>query len=446
MRRRGIVLELEQRHAIVLTPDGEFTSLPRTGDMIVGAEVQWVDFPAADKEQGYSTRSRRHRRHRWYQAGVAGLAACVAIAAGVWFGNGWFSTQAEAYALVSIDINPSFSMQLNRQYVVLQAVGLNADGDKVLAQVSINGAPLNQAIQEIVDEAVQDGMLPQGDAILVSTAPATSTDSVNVSTVSQTVEQSIQTAVAKNKTAREQQPKVYAISLSHAVWHAADSAKISPGKLAAYLIASKEGMSVSLSQLTGQTLDTILSGQTAKSVAEILGVSDPRQVEQLVQELNDSETSATIPPVTNTSSSGTGNSSKPGSQSGTNQSTQSGSSDKQGDGHSKNSNASANHGSGNASNNGKKEHKGGNQNGTVQVKIGNTVITVPLGSSQDEVDNPANPLTGTNTPGNGHHHEKHQQGDNGNGNHRNEQQYGNGSSNQGSGWMNWSTGNNAESD
>ncbi len=369
MRRRGIVLELAADHVVVLSSDGEFCRLPRTDNMSVGAEVTWESLWGDGETATQPVRARRLRPLVWKRVVAAGVAACLTIAAGAWWGQNRVGTMtAEAYAFVSIDINPSVALQLDHRQHVMDVVGLNDDGKQLLLRAHVEkDEPLKSALEDIVSAAVAAGMLPDEDAILISAAPASDKD--DVSDIEELAEQSVVHVIESNPVVRQHHPAVYSIGVSAMVWNAAKRANISPGKFAAFLIAEQEGKDVSLEDLHGQTLKEILSTPSASSIAELLKRSDPDKVEQFVQGLHHQ---ASVPkPAANkqheSGGAGKTDSSSPGKDH------ESGSA---ADGQRKGGESKGHedhHSSGNADG---KTH----ESGEVTVQLGNSVITVPVGS------------------------------------------------------------------
>ncbi len=284
MRRRGIVMDLTVDSAVVLSADGEFCRLPRSADMSVGSEVSW------ESQDAVPNRGARARRWGfsgiWYRVGIAGAAACLAIAAGAWWSVG-VEHPVEAYARVSIDINPSVAMTVNSDMVVIDATGINADGQRLVSQLKLKGETLKRAVTDVLSAAAEDGMLPDADTILISAAPAQSNATVDqtVEKIATLAEQDVQSAIYSNPQVQKHHPKVYALGLSNMIWSAANQADISPGKLAAYLIATTEGQSVSLDQLQGETLISILSSSKSKSAMQVLSSNDAAQVEKWLKQL-----------------------------------------------------------------------------------------------------------------------------------------------------------------
>lgn len=153
---KGILLEVEGRNGVVLTPKGEFkrVPLPRRRSHDVGDEV------AYDETSGL----------RW---GWVAAAAAVLLMLFSPFGYQTWAL-AQPAALVLIDINPSIELTVNGRQQVLDARGLNADGEAVLQAITWRKRPVDEVTREITAEAVAEGRLDPGSeasAVVVAVAP-----------------------------------------------------------------------------------------------------------------------------------------------------------------------------------------------------------------------------------------------------------------------------------
>ncbi len=102
------------------------------------------------------------------------VAACLALAVLAGGGGGLFYQQAHAVAsVVSLDVNPSIELTVNRNEKVLTCKGLNAEAAVVLMDMDggrdLEGAKLDVAVNAIVGALVRNGCLDHLDsAILIS--------------------------------------------------------------------------------------------------------------------------------------------------------------------------------------------------------------------------------------------------------------------------------------
>lgn len=153
---KGILMEVEGRNGVVLTPKGEFKRVPLPkGALEVGDEIEFQE--------------RTGLRLNWVVAAAAAILLAVLSPVGY---EQW--ALAQPAALVQIDINPSIELTLNGRQQVIRAEGLNADGQLVLNGLSLKGLTVDEATRGITAQAVAVGMLdPFADssAVVVAVAP-----------------------------------------------------------------------------------------------------------------------------------------------------------------------------------------------------------------------------------------------------------------------------------
>src|SRR5579875_925089 len=286
MQKSGIIMEIQEKQAIILTKDGQFLRIGRTPNMFIGKEIQEVSWLSTANSANGHKKFPRRRSSRWYRFILAGTAACLALALRVWhtFEDG--PPKAEAYAFVSLDVNPSVSLTVDERLDVLNAVGLNHDGTVLLSKLHIKGEPLKTAINTIISAVFKAHMLPQGDSILVAAAPAGSHS--DVASVREEAAEDLNQALKQNDVAGKMNARVYSVSVPQNVWKTSVEAHVSPAKLAAYAVAKQEGLPVNPNQLQGSVLGSIFKNEgEVNQIVDALGSKDPSEVEDLVQSLKD---------------------------------------------------------------------------------------------------------------------------------------------------------------
>lgn len=155
---KGVLLERKGRTGIVLTPQGEFKRVQIKNDSgKVGDEIMFTDHSTATP---------------WAKWGVAAAAALMMAAAPFGY-QSW--ALAQPVAVVTVDINPSVELTLNKQDTVIGVKGVNADGEQVLKDVDWKGQDLTNVIQQVTAEAIDEEKLDPADeagAVVVAVAPA----------------------------------------------------------------------------------------------------------------------------------------------------------------------------------------------------------------------------------------------------------------------------------
>ncbi|HWI52829.1 MAG TPA: anti-sigma factor domain-containing protein [Symbiobacteriaceae bacterium] len=157
---KGILLEMAGRQAVVLTPQGEFKKVPVPGgNWDIGEEIEYAEV---------------RQQPAWLRWGTAAAAAAVLFVGSF---VGWNQVSlAQPVAVVTVDINPSLELTLNKVDQVLKAEPKNADGALVLQGVDYKRKPLAEVLAAVTDRAVEEHKLNPADeasAVLVGVAPAT---------------------------------------------------------------------------------------------------------------------------------------------------------------------------------------------------------------------------------------------------------------------------------
>lgn len=129
--------------------------------------TQAFDQVHAEEELKASTRAFLRQKTRGYtRAGTSGYlrlipaAACLAlvILAGHWL---YFTPTVE----ISIDVNPSLELGINRFDRVVSTTGYNEDGQALLDSLELNNLEYNQAVELILSSDTVTSLL-SGDAVL----------------------------------------------------------------------------------------------------------------------------------------------------------------------------------------------------------------------------------------------------------------------------------------
>lgn len=146
--RAPVSLRSAQSHAAVQKgPAPEMLATEETASEVLAAEAAELGAAGASSQ----TSSFRVKRYRWQY--VAAIAACLLAIVIVPLGIHAFR---DVTAVVSIDVNPSVELSLNRFDHVVSACGMNDDGEALLRTVSVAGMTCDDAVQALLaSDAVQ---------------------------------------------------------------------------------------------------------------------------------------------------------------------------------------------------------------------------------------------------------------------------------------------------
>lgn len=156
----GMVVKIERRSCIAVTPAGEFIEvpLPKGGDIRIGQEI--------------SLAGRRKRMSYLRYFMVAASFLLIFLTSQFYIGR---TSQAVAY--LTMDINPSIELAVSDKGKVVSCSALNSDGEKILSQVTVKGYDLEQAVGIIVTQAIIDKYLTADDSNVILTTLTVNEDS-----------------------------------------------------------------------------------------------------------------------------------------------------------------------------------------------------------------------------------------------------------------------------
>lgn len=97
--------------------------------------------------------------------GAAAAVACLALALGV----GYTVNSNRITSLVSLDVNPSIELDLNKKDRVVKADALNADAEAVMDGMDLKGVPAEVAVNALIGSMVKNGYVSQdANSVLIS--------------------------------------------------------------------------------------------------------------------------------------------------------------------------------------------------------------------------------------------------------------------------------------
>ncbi|PGZ98353.1 hypothetical protein COE51_11620 [Bacillus pseudomycoides] len=156
---KGIVMDIQKRSVVVLTPDGEFITCKRKSQSyMIGQEVSF------DEEE---QRLARFSIPSFLKPASL-LVACF-LCVFLFFYN---QPEEKALAYVSVDINPSLEASVTKDLRVVELRACNDDGKRILKEMKRwKDQPLEDVVSNIVKQSKEDGFLtPDKQVMLTSVA------------------------------------------------------------------------------------------------------------------------------------------------------------------------------------------------------------------------------------------------------------------------------------
>ena len=104
------------------------------------------------------TTTRTKEKNRWIGK-LAPLAACLCLFVGAGFGVAAYRVNHTVDATVSLDVNPSIEIQVNRKERVLDVVPLNEDGEVIIGTMDFSGSDLNVTVNALIGSMLANSIL-----------------------------------------------------------------------------------------------------------------------------------------------------------------------------------------------------------------------------------------------------------------------------------------------
>lgn len=145
---RGSIIEICHDSIIVITEDCTFEKIKKSAGLKEGMEVYFEEVDIIKKP-------------RFVNKNIPAVAAAifVFIVASL-YTVGFWNRNYRAVALLSIDINPSVEIEVNKSYHVIKATPLNEDASK-LPLKNLKNYSLVEALEELVEMAGAGGYLKE---------------------------------------------------------------------------------------------------------------------------------------------------------------------------------------------------------------------------------------------------------------------------------------------
>jgi hypothetical protein len=166
MKTSGIILELNNKRAIVMTNDAGFKAIQSKPGMFIG---QQVDIGKSPVKMPILT-GIRYSYSLGFALSVVFLFILVSLVI--------FSSQNKVYAYMSVDINPSIELAINRDMRIITIKGLNQDGKVLLRGIHFKNMPVEKALMTLIRIAKQNQFF-HNDGHYVLIAAAIKPESLN---------------------------------------------------------------------------------------------------------------------------------------------------------------------------------------------------------------------------------------------------------------------------
>lgn len=234
--KRGLVTKIKEEYCIILTGEGTYERIPvPAAGAKIGAEIAYPNFIISSAIKPLL------------------LVASFLI---LFFGYTLFrqATLPKAMAYVSLDINPSLEMSVDRNLNVIDVKYFNNDAANLLMQENLQGKNLYDALTVVIDKAIKQNYIKTDqDNLIISTVSSSDADanSVDQKAVQQVLEKSIKTDGFTGEV------KTY--SVTDEFRSTAEEKGLSPGKFLIYEQLVKTGNKISVDEVRQNKISKLVT-------------------------------------------------------------------------------------------------------------------------------------------------------------------------------------------
>lgn len=153
---KGIVMDIQKRSIVVLTPDGEFITCKRKPhSYMIGQEV--------------SFNKQEQRAARFSLPSLLKPASLLVACFLCVFLFLYNKSEEKALAYVSIDINPSLEASVTKDLRVTELRACNEDGKRILKEMKQwKNQPLRDVVRAVVKQSEEDGYLTDEKQVMLT--------------------------------------------------------------------------------------------------------------------------------------------------------------------------------------------------------------------------------------------------------------------------------------
>ncbi len=275
--KNGVIMDIRGRKAVVLTPDGEFTTinLKRNHTLTIGSEIKLTPKPL-NKKKGYFTPSMPTL------AGMAAILLLVVIVTGV-----IPVRQNDAVAAyVSFDINPSIEVGVNSDLEVVQYQAWNSDGEGLNLDQEVTNMPLSEFGGLLVSKLDKEGYLTEDRKLLIVASNVEKKERYQA--IKGQLENTIQ-GIEQNEALVNQAVAITTIlDADYSTRAKAIENGITPGKYMTYLAAVDRGATLSIEEVRNLSVKNMDELQSESMTAvEAKSKDSSLELEDSVVQLND---------------------------------------------------------------------------------------------------------------------------------------------------------------
>ena len=166
--KKGIIMEMDDSSLTLLTPEGEFLHAKRQDRLFVlGEEIHFFPIENFKTSRLSTLKNILKVKPVWVVSIVAALMIFFGSFIPIYQDN-------KAYAYMSIDVNPSIELGINKKMQVVELTGFNKEGNKVISSIEDwKKKDVSKLTKAIIINMKKDGFLNSHKSIIISTVHTT---------------------------------------------------------------------------------------------------------------------------------------------------------------------------------------------------------------------------------------------------------------------------------
>lgn len=160
--KKGIVMKIDGAFLTLLTPEGEFLRAKKQNMSIeIGEEIHFFPLEIEKPFKSMQIKNFLKVKPTW----IIMAAVCIILGSFIpMYQNN------KAYAYMSIDVNPSIELGVNKKMQVVELTGFNKEGKKVISAIEDwKKRDISKLTQTILLEMKKEGFLKKSKPVIIST-------------------------------------------------------------------------------------------------------------------------------------------------------------------------------------------------------------------------------------------------------------------------------------
>ncbi|MDA8235274.1 MAG: anti-sigma factor domain-containing protein [Clostridia bacterium] len=242
---KGLVTKVKEKYCIVVTKEGEFKRVPLPSQPVrVGQEITF-------REGGIL--------NNWTKYSLL-VASFLLVMVGV---NFLYQPEIAPAAYVSLDINPSIELAVDKEQKVIDVKTFNQDGQQLVDSAKVINLDLYEAIEKLIASAIANKyMQPTGKNIILTAVFPAGSEKLKVD------EDKIQKVITNNLNQGRLPGEIVIYQVDDNIRKKADALKLTMGKTVILEYAKNSGSQVTAAEIKAASITSLVTEGKIKDPVE----------------------------------------------------------------------------------------------------------------------------------------------------------------------------------